>query len=72
MGRELKHPARGRSPDHELAPYPKCSDLRSAGSSVFGQHSHMDVTDEILRLGDQLRAIALLGLGYSEGKPYDA
>jgi 8-oxo-dGTP pyrophosphatase MutT (NUDIX family) len=32
----------------------------------------MDVTDEILRLGDQLRAIALMGLGYSEGKPYDA
>jgi ADP-ribose pyrophosphatase YjhB (NUDIX family) len=32
----------------------------------------MDATDEILRLGDQLRAIALMGLGYSEGKPYDA
>jgi ADP-ribose pyrophosphatase YjhB (NUDIX family) len=32
----------------------------------------MDVTDEILRLGDQLRAIALMGLGYSEDKPYDA
>lgn len=32
----------------------------------------MDVTNEILRLGDQLRAIALMGLGYSEGKPYDA
>jgi 8-oxo-dGTP pyrophosphatase MutT (NUDIX family) len=32
----------------------------------------MDATDEILRLGDRLRAIALIGLGYSEGKPYDA
>lgn len=32
----------------------------------------MDAIEETLRLGDQLRAIALMGLGYSEGKPYDA
>jgi Hydrolase of X-linked nucleoside diphosphate N terminal len=34
--------------------------------------SAADATDEILRLADQLRAIAHVGLGYSEGKPYDA
>jgi 8-oxo-dGTP pyrophosphatase MutT (NUDIX family) len=32
----------------------------------------MDVTDQVHLLADQLRAIALLGLAYSDDKPHDA